>query len=809
MDEATNPLKVGHSKGTHQASQANGVPRTPVRPGDRPHPLTVAEPHKSIIGYCDKISVHPGETIQFFASTYGPGNFSASLVRAINGDGLSCPDRFKAVKVPTPFSGTYPGQEQPIYTGSYARIDRIADSLDQLKSFSIVALIQLSRGTSSPQFAVSRWDALQQKGWAIGTDERGEGAAWIGDGTGHMTKLRTSRRILPGRWTMIGASFDDGTGEFRVYDVLLDDPNFPFDLTKPGDPLHYAYGNRRLVHGWRPCHSGEIRIGAACGKPTRHGLLAPAGAWNGKIDGIRITSSVLGVAEMVALATAPSQDALKYAHIEACWDFSLGIGTDKVCDLSPSKMGGHTVNWPQRGMRGYHWKAAKDWKAAPGEFTAIYCHDDDLIDAKWEPSFSYSIPSNLQSGIYAVHLEHQGSEHYIPFIVAPPKGQRLSDVALVLPTPTYLAYNNQAKAFTQIERYPAYVFNADDLTFLMDHPEFGRSIYDNHTDGTPIQISSWLRPSATITLKSWLHLVTSDSETIEWLEHTALSYDVITEDMIDREGPELIKRYRVLITGQHPEYNSTRTQNALSDFLTRGGRLMYLGGNGFTNTIAWHPTLPIMEVRKPNLDATSPIWLRDESTMMEFDGENSNLTGQWAARNVGVSFQGDVFAIYYMAGSTYYRLLPDAGSERVKFIFAGTTSNEIIGNSGAHFGGAAGDEVDSFASKLGAPDHTLHLAQSDGAAAPYWASPEVAEQYQKIYADPASNSRASITFFETPGGGAVFSVGSVAWVGALSQNHFDNDVCRMTMNVLRRFLDPAPFRFPKSNKVEKQAGDRG
>ena len=53
--------------------------------------------------------------------------------------------------------------------------------------------------------------------------------------------------------------------------------------------------------------------------------------------------------------------------------------------------------------------------------------------------------------------------------------------------------------------------------------------------------------------------------------------------------------------------------------------------------------------------------------------------------------------------------------------------------------------------------------------------------------------RADMTFFEHPGGGAVFSVGSISWTGSLSHNQYENNVSRITENVLRRFLDQAPF----------------
>jgi N,N-dimethylformamidase len=48
-------------------------------------------------------------------------------------------------------------------------------------------------------------------------------------------------------------------------------------------------------------------------------------------------------------------------------------------------------------------------------------------------------------------------------------------------------------------------------------------------------------------------------------------------------------------------------------------------------------------------------------------------------------------------------------------------------------------------------------------------------------------------FYEVDGGGAVFSTGSIAWFGALATNNYDNDVSRVTENVLRRFSDPAGF----------------
>jgi N,N-dimethylformamidase len=50
-----------------------------------------------------------------------------------------------------------------------------------------------------------------------------------------------------------------------------------------------------------------------------------------------------------------------------------------------------------------------------------------------------------------------------------------------------------------------------------------------------------------------------------------------------------------------------------------------------------------------------------------------------------------------------------------------------------------------------------------------------------------------MVFYETPNGGAVWSASSIAWAGSLSHHNYDNNVSRLTNNVLKRFLDPSPF----------------
>ena len=53
--------------------------------------------------------------------------------------------------------------------------------------------------------------------------------------------------------------------------------------------------------------------------------------------------------------------------------------------------------------------------------------------------------------------------------------------------------------------------------------------------------------------------------------------------------------------------------------------------------------------------------------------------------------------------------------------------------------------------------------------------------------------KGDLVFFEGPKGGAVFSVGSISWCGSLSHNDYDNNVSRITGNVLTRFSSEDPI----------------
>ena len=92
----------------------------------------------------------------------------------------------------------------------------------------------------------------------------------------------------------------------------------------------------------------------------------------------------------------------------------------------------------------------------------------------------------------------------------------------------------------------------------------------------------------------------ADMHIVAWLEAMGHDYDVITDDDLDAEGLAADRdHYRTVMTGTHPEYYSSRMRDAVDAYLGQGGRLMYMGGNGFYWRIAYHDELPgVLELRR-------------------------------------------------------------------------------------------------------------------------------------------------------------------------------------------------------------------
>ena len=476
-----------------------------------------------------------------------------------------------------------------------------------------------------------------------------------------------------------------------------------------------------------------------------------------------------------------------------------------MSDRSPNQLHGQTVNMPARGMKGYNWNGeSMDWKQTPEQYGAIHFHDDDVYDAGWEVDFSLTVPADLKSGLYAARLRSGTEEDYIPFVVKPAKGKE-KRLAFLLPTASYMAYANEHMAtnagMMELLSGRLAPFDKNSL-FLNEHREYGGSCYDSHSDGSGVCYSSRLRPILNMRPKhisalggdgSSLWQFNADTHITDWLEAKGYDFDVITDEDLHYEGLALLKPYRVILSGTHPEYHSLQMWDAMRAYQNQGGRLMYMGANGWYWRVAFHPDCPgLMEVRRN--EGGIRTWAADPGEYYHsFTGEYGGLwrnQGRAPQVMLGTGFSAQGFDI-----SAPYHRLPGSFDARAAFIFEGVGKDEVIGDFGLIGGGAAGLEIDRADERLGTPPHTLVLATSQGGHTDIYlvVCEELLVTTPGLGGTENELVRADMVFYETPNGGAVWSSSSIAWAGSLSHNQYDNNVSRITHNVLERFLDPAPF----------------
>ena len=704
---------------------------------------------KTIVAYADPLSVAPGERLRVMAScepadgeavTDAP-TFRADLVRLVCGDDRRRGAGYLEELVASSLSGVYAGRRQAIQPGSYA-------TLKKMPAFTALT------------FSCHVMPTTPERPRQIIASGPGGFVLVIEDGflTLHMADsvLRPKEPVAAHRWHRIEVRSDGHTTTLRceIFGLTVAEPR-----------------SRQLA--------------ASSG----FGLAVPAGDWqlaahddiagfNGRVEAPRFEND---------------------GKLVAAWDFAQNMASAELVETVQG-LRGIAHQHPARAVKGTRWNGSVQcWLDDPSQYAAIHFHEDDLTDAGWQPDIEWQVPPHLPSGVYAVRLRTEDSEDHAVFFVRPAAARLRSaipapalparkPVLYLAPTATYLAYANQRRSLDRNR-------NPSDAYFLA-HPEVGKSLYDYHVDGSGVMYSSHRRPVLNLKPRTLTWGFNADTNVTAWLHRIGAAYDVATDHDLNTEGASLLDGYRVVLTGTHPEYYSTAMLGALEGYLAGGGRLMYLGGNGFYWRIAFDPADPAaLEVRRAE-DGTRS-WIAEPGEYYHsFNGEYGGLwrrLGRPPNHIAGVGFAAQGFD-----GGTYYRLQAAAQDPRVAFIMDGVEAPDgIVGDHGSQAGGAAGEEIDRWDPALGSPAHAVVLASSERHRPGML---RVKEEFHET-APPDPNDpkvRADMTFFETPAGGAVFSVGSISFAGALASNDYDNDIARIAGNVLERFSAAAPFEYPNA-----------
>lgn len=421
--------------------------------------------------------------------------------------------------------------------------------------------------------------------------------------------------------------------------------------------------------------------------------------------------------------------------------------------------------------------SALDPRLAPTHYDAVHFHDTDMAGLDWPVSHEVMVPADAPSGVYAFEVRAGDVVERIPFFVAP--SQPKAELAFVVPTTTYLAYAD--------EYLPPHLYEwvGTDRGHVFARDNELRSLYDYHADGSGVSLVSTRKPKATLRddyvypLCGDPHNLPVDLHFLKFCAREGIAVDVLTDADVHAGGAALLGRYRAVVTGSHPEYLSMAMETGYRDYVAGGGRLAYLGGNGFAAAVAYRDDL--MELRRGPTQSgrtwDGPVAEMGLALTNEPGGYlRDRGRGEYRLVGVGISLMGFSPALPYDK--------TEAGrSEAFRWLFDGVSDR--FGDTGIVQGGAAGYEVDAVNFHLGSPADIAVIATATGFPDSYVDDP--GKWFEGGEPERQEHRRSDMTFWRHPKGGMIFCASSVSFLGALPAKGEDNDVGRLVRNLLGAF----------------------
>ena len=726
-------------------AEATGQPL----PGtDPPHeaPVPLPEAPSRLLAYTSTTAVRPGEQVTLHVSA--PGPVEVELVR------LQSRRRSDALVVGEAAAVVCPASPQRVVPGAHGRV-----ALGDLSADGPVTLQLTFCSTRSRERrgVLASWgDPWHGEGLALHLEPGDCLAATTSKGGVYSTIELPGATFAPWTWHTVTATVEAASLSVTV-------------LGEDGDRVHrstFAGGAWRSV-------PGELVIGAT-------GVGGPSDArdhFDGRVEQVALVAGTLSTEESQHLATpgdtCGAQELVD--RLVGWWDFSVDIAAWTITDRGPRARHGTWHNLPRRAVCGSRWDGTtEDWRRAPDQFAAVHLCSDSLEDAGWPVTHAITVP-DLASGFYAFRVRHRDDEIDVPLIVMPPSHVS-TPVLLLVPTATYTAYANsrfwwedpiqEAVSDRLVE------IGEGDRT-LMAWSELGLSHYDQHADGTDVCHVSDRRPNVYLRADN-VHDegYCSDLDLVEWLEKSGYRWAAVSDRELDRD-PSILDRCSVVVTGTHPEYVSGNEFDALAGWIRRGGRMIYLGGNGFQTRVSFDRERPwITENRR--IEHWGGNWpTMAAERRLASDGELGGYVAQTGRSTIGLL--GVESVTMGFDESRPYRRLPDP-DPRTSFVFDGVTA-PVIGAHGRIGGAVVGQEWDNAAGTDVPPYHHV-LARSEGHSI-----------VPALFGAARAPYHCDMTIRFEPSGGAVFAVGTMAWCAALNDD--EADVSQITRNVIDRFLDPA------------------
>lgn len=370
-----------------------------------------------------------------------------------------------------------------------------------------------------------------------------------------------------------------------------------------------------------------------------------------------------------------------------------------------------------------------------------------------------------KSGLYYLEAETESESEFFsfPWIVAPETPS--AEIAVVAATNDWNAYNNfggrsnyvnstglppepSVNARQDLIRYADSTFgewkSRDEAykPLSFERPELGNNI----PKGTEVTDPIRGRTTCGQAPAEW--------RLLGWLEQEGYGYDLFAEHQL-HSGVLDLDMYTVLIISVHPEYWSKEMYFKVKTWVhERGGRFMYLGGNGLNCEIEFLD------------DATMWVksFLPSEGGSLGFvDPETGEMKESRFHRSV--ESEGNLTGLV-TTDAGIMTSAPFKVIDSDHWVYAGTDlkNGDLFGIESLHervHGGASGHETDKISAF--APKETVHLAKGIN----------------------IEEGGADMIVYELENGGKVFSVGSITWVASLFPDPY---VPAITKNVIDRFL---------------------
>jgi hypothetical protein len=181
--------------------------------------------------------------------------------------------------------------------------------------------------------------------------------------------------------------------------------------------------------------------------------------------------------------------------------------------------------------------------------------DASVQGCDWPVSFSVAVPAGWKSGYYEVFFgapDADNKDQWIEgrtsfFVIRAKKPGATAKILLQLTTNTYNAYDNWGG-------YSLYAFNSEG-------GRQGRKV----SFSRPITSAAW----------EW------EIPFIQWAERNAYQFEYAVNSDLEFH-PELLDHYQLVVSVGHDEYWSAPMRDNIDRFISKGGNMVFFGGNALT-----------------------------------------------------------------------------------------------------------------------------------------------------------------------------------------------------------------------------------